>query len=231
MENFVGYVRTSTDRQILGLEEQKSRIHNFIQGSSDKLVEIIVEQESGKNNNRSGLEYATNLCLKNGHTLLFTKLDRLSREVEFLFTLRNKGIKLRCIDLPELNTLTLGIFGSVAQWERELISSRTKRGLAELKRNGIKLGSPQNFTNEVRRMGTDTIIKNRLENDNWKKAILYIENYQFKYGKLNYTDVSRQLNNEGYRTRKGSSFTPTSVRRLVISNTIIKEEYRELSKP
>ena len=126
MENYIAYVRTSTGRQVLGLEEQQTRINQFIKSTGDNLIEVVVEQESGKNNNRVKLEYATNLCIKHGYTLLFTKLDRLSREVEFLFTLRNKGVKLRCIDLPELNTLTLGIFGSVAQWERELISNRTK---------------------------------------------------------------------------------------------------------
>ena len=118
MENYIAYVRTSTGRQVLGLEEQQLRINQFIQSTGDNLIEIVIEQESGKNNNRVKLDYATNLCIKNEHTLLFTKLDRLSREVEFLFTLRNKGVKLRCIELPELNTLTLGIFGSVAQWER-----------------------------------------------------------------------------------------------------------------
>ena len=145
MEKYIGYVRTSTGRQVLGLEEQKSRINQFISSNGDELIEIVSEQESGKNNVRAGLEIAISLCLKHGYTLLFTKLDRLSREVEFLFTLRNKGVKLRCIELPELNTLTLGIFGSVAQWERELISSRTKRGLDELKKTK-KLGSPQNLT-------------------------------------------------------------------------------------
>ena len=145
MEKYIGYLRTSTGKQVLGLDEQKSRINQFISSNGDELIEIVSEQESGKNNLRAGLEIAISLCLKNGYTLLFTKLDRLSREVEFLFTLRNKGVKLRCIDLPELNTLTLGIFGSVAQWERELISSRTKRGLDELKKTK-KLGSPQNLT-------------------------------------------------------------------------------------
>lgn len=139
----MGYVRTSNGKQVLGLDEQKSKIHQFIQSSKDDLIEIITEQESGKNNNRVGLDTAINLCIKNGYTLLFTKLDRLSREVEFLFTLRNKGVKLRCIELPDLNTLTLGIFGSVAQWERELISTRTKNGLNELRKKGVKLGSPQ----------------------------------------------------------------------------------------
>ena len=162
MEKYIGYVRTSTGRQVLGLEEQKSRIIQFVESNGDTLIDIISEQESGKNNERAGLEMAINLCLKKGYTLLFTKLDRLSREVEFLFTLRNKGVKLRCIELPELNTLTLGIFGSAAQWERELISSRTKRGLAELKKTR-KLGNPQNLTQSARIKGVETIKMNKIE--------------------------------------------------------------------
>ena len=155
MENYIAYVRTSTGRQVLGLEEQQIRINQFIKSAGDNLIEIVIEQESGKNNYRVKLDYATNLCIKHGYTLLFTKLDRLSREVEFLFTLRNKGVKLRCIELPELNTLTLGIFGSVAQWERELISNRTKNGLAALKARGVKLGSPANLTVDARKKGVE----------------------------------------------------------------------------
>lgn len=214
MENYIAYVRTSTGRQVLGLEEQQSRINQFIESTGDNLIEVVVEQESGKNNYRIKLEYATNLCIKYGYTLLFTKLDRLSREVEFLFTLRNKGVKLRCIELPELNTLTLGIFGSVAQWERELISSRTKAGLAALKARGIKLGSPQNLTLEAKLKGGEAIIRNRVENENWKMARMFIEHFQMKKGYLNYTHISRELNQSGYKTRYGCEFTPASVRRL-----------------
>ena len=202
MENYIAYVRTSTGRQVLGLEEQQSRIHQFIQSTGDNLIEVVIEQESGKNNNRIKLDYASSLCIKHGYTLLFTKLDRLSREVEFLFTLRNKGVKLRCIELPELNTLTLGIFGSVAQWERELISSRTKNGLAALRARGAKLGSPQNLTIQARKKGTEKVVNNRLENENWKMARLFIEHFQMKYGYINYTHISNELNLNGYKTRK-----------------------------
>ena len=215
MENYIAYVRTSTGRQVLGLEEQQLRIHQYIQSTGDNLVEVVIEQESGKNNKRVRLEYATNLCIKHGYTLLFTKLDRLSREVEFLFTLRNKGVKLRCIELPELNTLTLGIFGSVAQWERELISTRTKNGLAALKARGVKLGSPQNLTNEARIKGTESSIKNRVENENWKMARMFIEHFQMKNGYINYTEISKELNISGYKTRQGFTFSPSIVRRLV----------------
>jgi DNA invertase Pin-like site-specific DNA recombinase len=215
MEKYVGYIRTSTGRQVLGLEEQKSRIKQFIETTSGILVEIISEQETGKNNNREKLNVALNLCVKFGYTLLFTKLDRLSREVEFLFTLRNKGIKLRCIDLPELNTLTLGIFGSVAQWERELISTRTKNGLAALKARGVKLGSPQNLTNEAKKKALESIVKNRIENENWKMARLFIEHFQMKNGYTSLSEISRELNLNGYKTRRGCSFSPEIVKRLI----------------
>ena len=214
MENYIAYVRTSTGREVLGLEEQQLRINQFIQSAGDNLVEIVIEQESGKNNYRVKLDYATNLCIKHGYTLLFTKLDRLSREVEFLFTLRNKGVKLRCIELPELNTLTLGIFGSVAQWERELISNRTKNGLAALKARGVKLGSPANLTVDARKKGVESIIKKRVENENWKVAKMFIEHFQMKNGYINYTKISNELNIIGYKTRNGKHFNPSTVRRL-----------------
>ena len=214
MEKYVGYIRTSTGRQILGLEEQKSRINQFIESTSGTLVEIISEQETGKNNNREKLNVALNLCVKFGYTLLFTKLDRLSREVEFLFTLRNKGIKLRCIDLPELNTLTLGIFGSVAQWERELISNRTKRGLRELAKTR-KLGTPSNLTIDAKKKGVECIIRNRIDNENWKLARTYIEHFQMKNGYTSLSEISRELNLNGYKTRRGCSFTPEIVKRLI----------------
>jgi DNA invertase Pin-like site-specific DNA recombinase len=214
MEKYIGYVRTSTGRQVLGLEEQKSRIIQFVDSNGEVLIDIVSEQESGKNNIRTGLEMAINLCLKRGYTLLFTKLDRLSREVEFLFTLRNKGVKLRCIELPELNTLTLGIFGSVAQWERELISSRTKRGLAELKKIK-KLGNPQNLTQSARLKGVEKVKMNKVENENWNRAKTFIEHFQMKYGYINLAELSRQLNQNGYKTRNGFSFSAATVKRLV----------------
>ena len=94
--------------------------------------------------------------------------------MDFLFTLRNNVVKLRCIELPELNTLTLVIFGSIAQWERELIATRTKNGLAALKARGVKLVSPQNLTNEARIKGTESIIKKRVENENWLVCLFSI---------------------------------------------------------
>jgi DNA invertase Pin-like site-specific DNA recombinase len=214
MEKFIGYVRTSTGKQNLGLEEQQSQILDFVSNNNDKLIEIIVEQESGKNNVRIGLEMALDKCSKYGYTLLFTKLDRLTREVEFLFAIRNRGVKLRCIALPELNTLTLGIFGTMAQYEREMISSRTKRALGELRKTKT-LGTLANLTDEGRQKGSQVVKQQRVENENWRRAKTFVEHFQMKNGYLNLTEVSKLLNENGYKTRRGCLFTPTIVKRLV----------------
>ncbi len=214
MEKFIGYIRTSTGKQSLGLDEQQSQIVDFVSNNDGVLIETIIEQESGKNNFRKGLEMALEKCSKHGYTLLFTKLDRLTREVEFLFAIRNRGVRLRCIALPELNTLTLGIFGTMAQYEREMISSRTKRALGELKKTKT-LGTVANLTNEGRQKGSMTIKQQRVENENWKRAKTFVEHFQMKNGYLNLTEVSKLLNENGYKTRRGCLFSPITVKRLI----------------
>lgn len=214
MEKYIGYVRTSTGKQNLGLEEQQTQILDFVSNNNNELIEIIIEQESGKNNIRRGLEMALDKCSKYGYILLFTKLDRLTREVEFLFAIRNRGVKLCCIALPELNTLTLGIFGTMAQYEREMISSRTKRALGELKKTKV-LGTLANLTNEGRLKGSQVIKQQRVENENWRRAKTFVEHFQMKNGYMNLTEVSNLLNENGYKTRRGCSFSPITVKRLI----------------
>ncbi len=214
MEKYIGYVRTSTGKQNLGLEEQQSQIIDFVYINSAELIEIIIEQESGKHNTRRGLDMALEKCSKHGYTLLFTKLDRLTREVEFLFAVRNRGVKLRCIALPELNTLTLGIFGTMAQYEREMTSSRTKRALEELKKTKT-LGNISNLTKEGRQKGSQVIQQQRVENENWRRAKTFIEHFQMKNGYMNLTEVSNLLNENGYKTRRGCLFSPITVKRLI----------------
>ena len=65
--------------------------------------------------------------------MLVAKLDRLSRNKAFLFTLRESGAKLVFADMPDANELTLDMLSIMAQYEREQISARTKAALAAAK--------------------------------------------------------------------------------------------------
>jgi hypothetical protein len=55
-------------------------------------------------------------CTDNGATLIFTKLDGLSRVCSHLYQIGDSGLDLICIYMPELYTLTFGIFATIAQY-------------------------------------------------------------------------------------------------------------------
>lgn len=85
--------------------------------------------------------------------------------------------------------------------------------MAELKKVK-KLGTPKNLTAAARKKGVEVVIQNKVENENWKRAITYIEHFQMKYGYINYTEISKELNAKGYKTRNGCMFSAGTVRRL-----------------
>jgi DNA invertase Pin-like site-specific DNA recombinase len=90
-------------------------------------------------------------CRATGATLVVAKLDRLSRNAAFLMTLRDSGVQFVAADLPEANTMTVGVMAVVVQHEREAISARTKAALAAAKRRGVELGGLRQGAANIRR--------------------------------------------------------------------------------
>ncbi len=150
---FVAYYRVSTQKQGksgLGLEAQKETVKNYTTGKG-KIIKEFVEVETSKKNGRPRLKEAIKFANTNNAKLVIAKLDRLSRNVGFIFTLRDSGVDFVACDLPDANTLTIGIFAAMAQHEREMISKRTKEALAAKKAQGFKLGKPENLTDRARK--------------------------------------------------------------------------------
>src|SRR5262250_108087 len=135
---FVAYLRVSTARQGksgLGLEAQRETVRQFVASQNGKIIAPeFIEIESGKRDDRPELDKAIKRCRVTGATLVVAKLDRLSRNAAFLMTLRDSGVQFVAADLPEANTMTVGVMAVVAQHEREAISARTKAALAAAKR-------------------------------------------------------------------------------------------------
>ena len=144
MKQFATYLRVSTQKQgktRLGLDAQRKMCADFIAANSGTLAHEFVDVESGTHRDRKGLNQAIMYCKKNGCPLVIAKLDRLARDVEFCFRVVNTGIEIHFTDMPVMNSLLLGVFASVAQYERELTSDRTKKALAVKKTQGYKLGA------------------------------------------------------------------------------------------
>lgn len=143
MANYVTYLRVSTKMQGksgLGLDAQRKMCADFVRARDGVIVQEFVDVESGTHRDRKGLQDAMAYCKANGCPLVIAKLDRLARDVEFCFKVVNTGIEIHFTDMPMLNTLLLGVFASVAQYERELTSERTKKALEVKKAQGALLG-------------------------------------------------------------------------------------------
>jgi len=146
---FVVYYRVSTQKQGrsgLGLEAQKATAQAYLAAHGGIELASFVEVESGRSSTRPKLKAALLHCRQTRAILLVAKLDRLSRNAAFLFNLRDAGVKFQAIDLPDANTLTLGVMIAMAQHEAEIISARTKAALAARKARGLPLGNPRDMS-------------------------------------------------------------------------------------
>lgn len=214
MEKYIAYYRVSTQKQGtsgLGIEAQKSSVSRFLNQESILLHEFT-DIESGKRNDRPNLLLAIEACKKENAILLIAKLDRLSRNVGFIYTLKESRVKFKCCDMPDANSVTIGIMAVLAQEERERTSQRTKDALAELKRQGIKLGSPENLNDKAREKGLRVRQQNALQDENNRKATALICSLRNE-GKSFY-NITQQLNNVGFKTRRGNAFTQVQVKLL-----------------
>jgi DNA invertase Pin-like site-specific DNA recombinase len=129
--NIIAYYRVSTTKQGEsghGLDAQRAAVRAFAR-ESNAVVAEYTEVESGKNDARPVLAQAIAHAKATDATLVIAKLDRLSRSASFIFSLRDSGVRFIACDMPEANTLTIGIMAVMAQHERELIAERTRKGL------------------------------------------------------------------------------------------------------
>ena len=212
MEKFILYTRVSTQKQSLGLEAQRTAAYNYTAANEGLIIAEYQEKESGKNDHRPQLTAALADCNRNNATLLIAKLDRLSRKVGVIFSLKYSGVKFLALDLPEFNTLTLAIFAAIAQQERELISQRPKAALQELKRNGVKLGAPNATITEAQRQSS---LKTRraasLENPCNRMAYALVKQSKG----LSLRTLANLLNEGGFTTAKGGQWSAMQVQRLI----------------
>ncbi len=215
---FVSYLRVSTAKQGrsgLGLEAQREAVRQFVAGHGGKIIAPeFVEVETGKRNDRPELVQALKRCRLTGATLVVAKLDRLSRNAAFLMTLRDSGADFVAADLPEANTMTVGVMAVVAQHEREAISQRTKAALAAAKARGRRLGGFRAGAPNIARyqpQGVVAVRQRALHAAEERREV--IEALQRENLSLN--AIAARLNIDSVRTSRGGKWTATAVKRTM----------------
>ena len=227
------YIRVSTQKQNfsgLGQQAQRDICMNYIKSSGSEFITEFSDVESGKSRTRVGLMQAIDYCKKNECELVFARLDRLARDVEFTFKVINTGIKVHFCDMPQLNTLILGVMATVAQYERELISQRTKAALKAKKEKGGTAdlwGSKNGNKNrsEAVKKAASISASNRREKARQKpenKAFWeFILDHQAIHGRItaetDWQVISDELNKRCKVTSSGLTFNKNRARAMYLS--------------
>lgn len=194
----------------LGIEAQREIIRNYLKDR--KTVAEYIETESGKRSDRPKLIEALEECRKTNSVLIVAKLDRLSRNVAFTSKLLESDVEIIFCDFPEANKLVLHIISSIAEYEANLISQRTKQSLKAKKARGMTLGKPENLMNNLGRAimnSNRTNHQKALDNPNNKRAIALLKKLVKEERSL--SEMARILNSEGFVTSKGCQFRASQV--------------------
>lgn len=155
MSKTVAYVRVSTDDQ--DYRNQKFEILNYCDRKGER-VDQWLELEMSSRRSAKARRIDELLCaLKAGDRLVVSELSRLgrstgeviqlvkeltARQVEFVAI--KQGLKINSQNDQDMaSKVMVTIFSLLAELERDLISERTKMGLARAKASGKKLGRPK----------------------------------------------------------------------------------------
>lgn len=143
----IGYARVSTEEQNLDLQMQALKEAGCARIFRDHGL-------SGAARDRPGLKRALRKA-KTGDVLVVWKLDRLGRSlphlVEVINGLRQAGIGFRSLQ-EQIDTTSAGgrfyfhMLAALAEFEREMISERTKAGMAAAKAGGKHVGRPRKLS-------------------------------------------------------------------------------------
>ena len=173
----IGYARVSSYGQSLDVQFEKLK-------HCDR---VFKEKQSGRSTDK---REQLSLCLdyvRDGDTLVVTKLDRLARStrdlLNILNTLEEKKVKLHVID-QQIDTSTAAgrllvtMLGSIAEFENDLRKDRQADGISLARKNGVKFGRKKALTEtqvqELRQKRTEgLLIKDLMEHYSLSKASVY----------------------------------------------------------
>src|SRR6478609_5311099 len=160
----LAYVRVSSEEQAdsrAGLEAQRAGIQRECERRGWELVEVIEDAGySAKDLRRPGVRAALEeLERGRADALVVAKLDRLSRSMldftALMAKAQKQGWALVALDCAVDTTTPAGeamanVLATFAQFERRLISQRTREALAVKKAAGVRLGRPRTLPATVR---------------------------------------------------------------------------------
>jgi len=139
-------------------------------------------------------------------------------------------VKFQALDIPEANTLTLGVMAVLAQHEREIISARTRAALVARRTRGLPLGTPRDMSAYAARASAQAcaVIAEKAK----IRAALVAPAIKSarSAGCATLRQIAEHLDDLGITTPRGKRWTPTAVanaERLIAATKNRSSEWAE----
>ncbi len=203
----VAYTRVSTREQAdtgHGIDAQRTELRRQAELRGWEIVAWCEDLGvSGKDMKRDALAEAVRL-VESGQAdaLVATKIDRVSRSVADFAALvcraNTRGWALVVLDIgldltTPMGKFTANVLCAAAELERDMISQRTREGLAAAREKGVRVGAPRTLPDDV----ADRIT-------------------ELRQGGATLTAIAARLNAEAVPTAKGGDrWWPSSVRAIL----------------
>lgn len=218
----VAYYRVSTREQGssgLGLDAQRATVRSFAAAQGRTIIEEYTEVETAKGTCaielRPKLAAALTEARRRKCPIAVAKLDRLSRNVAFIAGLMADRVPFLIADLgPNVDPFMLHIYAAVAEKEREMISERTKAGLAAARRRGTKLGNP-----DMGRIRERAALARRQAADQFAASVMPTIGGIRDRGLTSTRAIAAELNRMRIASATGGQWSGEAVR-LVIARTV-----------
>ena len=212
----VGYIRTSTEKQINGIEQQQNDIQRYCEFKRCELADSFIDfGVSGGTDERQQFQKMMKMVNQGLITeIIITELSRWGRNlgdcINNLNILKKKGVNLIClkenIDLNSPSgTLLSNLLMVVMEWERQQTGERVKSIL-----NDKKLANKR-YTKQ--KYGYDMV--NGVVKENPTEIRLLKKVAKMKVQGKSYQDIVDFTKRNGYTKKNGTDFTRNDVIQMV----------------
>ena len=220
---FVSWRRVSTQKQGksgLGLEAQQSIISYFVSEANGELIADYYETYTGKNlHGCVELQKAMEFAKKNDAILVIAKSDRFRNLEQALEVYRLMDGNIYFCDVPMAEDkatykFMLSLGWSLAEREAAITSLRTKQALQAKRDRGESVGNHNAvITSSMRANSIASRKQDAQLNENNRKAYKLVCLLR-EQGK-SFAEISRELNESGYKTSNGKQWQIVQVQRLI----------------
>jgi len=219
MKKAIGYIRVSTDEQVkegVSLENQEAKIRSYCDLKDFELLEIVQDAGiSAKNLRRPGAQKIIEMAQKKMvDAVVVYKLDRLFRNTTDALMITKKfdkwAVSFHSIQEALDTKSAMGKFfftltAALAEMEREIIGERTRDVLQRKKANGEVYGHVP--------FGYKKFKGKLLAHKDEQKIIKTVLDLRDKG--FNYSRISRELNQQGFKTKKRNRWYPQTVKNVI----------------